>query len=410
MDSPQNIAGRVTGHLVLRDLKRGAVWYAKTRVPSRDPEQTMRKLAPAHVGGGRPRNGAMTRRQAEDTLADMLAAERRKVGERGYDYGPARFADVAADYLHHVEHVRGRRASTVSDYRGSIENYLNPRWGEWSVDTITTEDVEALRDELIPKMSPRTVVRHLTVAHSIFKYAVRKHGLTRNPAGADVVDRPTVSYSGEFKTLTIEQLAALIRAAEHEQDGVLYLTAAQSGLRQGELRALAVADVDFAVNRIHVRRSAAVGSNAEIHTPKSGKVRSVPMTPDVAMALARLLQREHFTGPDDLVFGNIVGEVENDTLLRRRYFKALERAELPQVRFHDLRHAFGSNAVKTFPISDVQAMLGHAHISTTSRYIHHIPGVADGDRLAEAFRILPVSPTGDIEQNSEKQSDRNGGE
>jgi integrase len=108
------------------------------------------------------------------------------------------------------------------------------------------------------------------------------------------------------------------------------------------------ADVDFAADRIHVRRSATVGANATIKTPKSGRVRSMPMVPQIATALARLGQREQFAGPDDLVFPNQVGEVENDTLLRRRYYLALEDAGLPRVRFHDLRHAFGSTAVKAF--------------------------------------------------------------
>ena len=407
MSVPQPSPGRVSGHLKLIERKGGPVWYAKTRVPGREPEQTTRRLAPAHLGGGRPPAAHLTRRQAQDALDELLVAERRKVGQRGYEHGPATFADAAAGYLHYVEYVRGRRASTVNDYRGSIENYLNPRWGSLPVDAITPEDVEQLRDGLLAKMSPRTVVRHLTVAHGVFKHAVRKHGLTRNPAAAELVDRPTVRYSGEFVTLDVEQLAALVRAAESEQDAVLYLTAAQTGMRQGELRALPVSDVDFAADRIHVRRSAAVGSNAEVHAPKSGKVRSVPMTPDVAMALARLLQREHFTGPDDLVFPNQVGGVENDTLLRRRYFRALERADLPAVRFHDLRHAFGSTAVKAFPLSDVQAFLGHAHIATTMRYVHHRPGADDARRLAAAFEGGSVSPfvsrTGDTEANSAQQ-------
>jgi integrase len=131
---------------------------------------------------------------------------------------------------------------------------------------------------------------------------MRRYGLSRNPASADLVDRPTVRYSGEFRTLDTEQLAALIRAAASTQDAALYLTAAQTGLRQGELRALRWADVDFAADRIHVRRSATVGANATIKTPKSGRVRSVPMVPQIATALARLGQREQFAGPDDLVF------------------------------------------------------------------------------------------------------------
>jgi integrase len=93
-----------------------------------------------------------------------------------------------------------------------------------------------------------------------------------------------------------------------------------------------------------------VGSHATIKAPKSGRVRSVPMVEQVAIALARLSQREHFTDSDDLVFGNAVGEVENDTLLRRRYQRALRAAGVPAVRFHDLRHQFGSVAVKAFPL------------------------------------------------------------
>jgi integrase len=410
MNTPNTRPARVTGHLQLRRRKEGPVWYVKTRVPGRTPEHTMRRLAPAHLTGGKPPEGHLTRRQAQDALADMLGDERRKVGQRAYEHGPATFADAAAGFLHHVEHVRGREAATISDYRGSVNGYLNPRWGERPVDSITSDDVEALRDELTAaELSPRTVVRHLTVAHGVFRYAMRKHRLARNPASAELVDRPTVRYSGEFQTLDAEQLAALVRAAESEQDAVLYLTAAMSGLRQGELRALRWRDVDFAADRIHVRRSATVGSNAKIKTPKSGKVRSVPMVPQVAAALAGLWRREHFTGDDDLVFGNEVGEVENDTLLRRRYFRALKSADLPPVRFHDLRHVFGSTAVKAFVLSDVQAFLGHAHITTTMRYVHHRPGADDARRLAEAFAGDSVSPfvsrNGDTETNSDELSD-----
>ena len=148
----------------------------KTRVPGRTPEQTTRRLAPAHLTGGRPPAGHVTRRQAQDALADVLAEERRRVGQRAYDHGPATFADAAAGYLHHVESVKGRERTTVSDYRGSIERYLNPRWGELPIEAIAAEDVEALRDELLAAgLSARTVVRHLTVAHGVFRFAFSSH-------------------------------------------------------------------------------------------------------------------------------------------------------------------------------------------------------------------------------------------
>ena len=333
-----------------------------------------------------PAGGALTRRQAEDTLDELLVAERHNLGQRGHEHGAATFADVAAAYLHHLEHVKGREQSTLRDYRGAINKHLNPRWGQRPVTSITSDDVEQLRDDLLgTHLSSRTVMRQLILSNAIFKFAMRRHGVIRNPASAELVDRPSVNYSGEFRVLTVEQLQMLVEHAENEQDAALYLAAAMTGLRQGELRALRWMDIDFAGDRIHVRRSATVGSGARIKTPKSGRVRSVPMAPQVAEALVELWQREHFTDEQDLVFPNVVGEVENDTLMRRRYFRALERAGVPAVRFHDLRHMFGSMAVKVFAISDVQAMLGHAHISTTMRYLHHRPGKDDAARLTKAF-------------------------
>ena len=67
----------------------------------------------------------------------------------------------------------------------------------------------------------------------------------------------------------------------------------------GELLALRWRDVDFAGATIRVRASYYAG---QLTTPKSGKVRSVPMAPDVATALARLGQRQDWVGDDDLVF------------------------------------------------------------------------------------------------------------
>jgi fructose/tagatose bisphosphate aldolase len=46
-------------------------------------------------------------------------------------------------------------------------------------------------------------------------------------------------------------------------------------------------------------------------------------------------------------------------------YKALDAAELPRMRFHDLRHTFGTLAVQAFPLTDVKAFMGHADIQTT---------------------------------------------
>jgi len=152
-----------------------------------------------------------------------------------------------------------------------------------------------------------------------------------------------------------------------------------TGLRLGELRALRWRDVDFAGRIVHVRQNFVAG---EFTSPKGKRVRSVPLIDQAMVVLDGLSRRERFTGEDDLVFPSVVGEPFEDSQLRRRFTGALSRAGLRKIRFHDLRHSFGTLAVQAFPLSDVQAYMGHADEQTTMIYVHHVPKVDAADRLS----------------------------
>jgi integrase len=174
-----------------------------------------------------------------------------------------------------------------------------------------------------------------------------------------------------------------VRGAASEQDGAIYLTAVFTGLRRGQLLALRWRDVDFAGSLIRVRASYSAG---QLTSPKSGKVRSVPMAPDVAAALARLGQRDRFATDDDLVFPGSEGEYLDGSALRRRYSAALQPAGLRPLRFHDLRHTFGTRMIAKADIRRVQEWMGHADVQTTMRYLHYVPRPDDAALVAEAFR------------------------
>ncbi len=153
----------------------------------------------------------------------------------------------------------------------------------------------------------------------------------------------------------------------------------------GELRALRWRDVDFAGQTVFVRENYVHGQQT---TPKSGKVRSVPLIDQAAKALDVASRREHFTQPGDLVFCNELGKHLDDGELRRRFYGALKRAGLGHKRqgnkpmtFRDLRHTFGTLAVKVWELPKVQGYMGHANIATTMIYVHHVPKASDADAL-----------------------------
>lgn len=139
---------------------------------------------------------------------------------------------------------------------------------------------------------------------------------------------------------------------------------------------------------MRVRASYAGG---ELTTPKSGKVRSVPLAPEVAGVLARLGQRANWTAEDDLVFPGETGSYLDGSALRRRYASALVRAGLRPLRFHDLRHTFGTRMIAKVDIRRVQEWMGHADVQTTMRYLHYAPRADDAALVAEAFKIETVA-------------------
>jgi integrase len=204
-----------------------------------------------------------------------------------------------------------------------------------------------------------------------------------------------------------EEVGGLVRAAANEVDGAVYLTVAFTGLRMGELLALRWRDVDFAGSTIRVRASWA---GRALTTPKSGKVRSVPLAPDVASKLAGLGRRENWIGEDDLVFASEVGTYLDGSALRRRYKAALERGALRSLRFHDLRHTFGTRMIAKADIRRVQEWMGHADIQTTMRYLHYAPHAEDARLVAEAFAVDPaldltgrLGTSGDVSQGVPKR-------
>ena len=346
--------------------------------------QHQRVLGKVWTGRGKPAGGHLTKRTAQQALDAILADAR-----RGQLLPPLRpsggvsFADAAAEWLRYVEHDRRRRPSTVRDYRIVVDRVLVPALGEAPLEAITSGHIDAFRAALVEegRLSPRTINKYLALIHGILKRAQRVYGLSANAAAG--VERQPARRSGDFDVLSAAEVEALIRAASSSQDAALFATAAYAGLRLGELRALRWHDLDFGKRLIHVRRSYV--ERAE-DAPKSGRVRSVPMIDQVVTVLDQLSRREWFTGENDLVFCNDVGDHFDDSALRRRFYTARSAAGLKRIRFHDLRHTFGTLAVQVFPLSDVKAFMGHADIATTMIYVHYVPQLDAADRLSRALR------------------------
>jgi len=355
---------------------------------------------------------------AEQTVLESDADERRRRS--------VTFRELASEYLEWLEHVKRAKPSTLRDHRlllaepgqayrrgkGKSRGLVMAPLGDRPACEVTTREIEdLLRTVSSTGVAPRTVNKVRQLVCAIFNYGVRPstYGLPTNPAAYTdrrrEADRgPLAFYSPE----QIEQLARSLangahrdpsrpalgpdemqaRASEDVQDAELVRVAAYAGLRRGELVALRWRDVDFAGRKIIVRR--ALSGDTELRSTKSRRAREVPLPDQAATALDRLSRRDEFTGPDDYVFVNRLGHRLDPSALRRRFERARDAAGLEPVRFHDLRHTYGSLLVAGgIDLASVKAAMGHSRITTTERYLHARPA----GELADRFTHAPAGGT-----------------
>ena len=374
-------ATRASGHVYRHEGQRGPVWRALYRLP--DGRRVHKTLGPAWTQRGRPAAGHFTKRLAEDWLSEVLGQARRGT-LAGMVRTGATVEQACAEYLAHKETDRELKPSTLRDYRSVVSFHLVPAFGDVAVEDLTPEMIERWKASL--SVSNTTKNKLLIVLFGVMERARRQYKLPRNPV-RDVEKPRRANGQGEaLQFYEPEEVLALVRAAESEQDAAVFLTAAFTGLRRGELVALRWRDVDFTGSVLRVSSSYA---NGDLTTPKSGKVRSVPMAPEVGAALAKLGRRERWTADDDLVFPGVTGGYLDASALSKRYLGAARQAGLRRLRFHDLRHTFGTT-VASNPRVDMrrlQEWMGHSDITTTLRYSHFRPRHDDAALVAEAFAV-----------------------
>jgi integrase len=335
-----------------------------------------------HVGyekGKRVRKHVLghSRKEVADKLASIqqLQRENRPIPNQRKKLGP--FLD---EWLEQVAKPR-LRASTYRSYKGILTAHLIPDLGNVPIAKLTPAEVQAfLNAKQASGLSPRRVQYIHAVLRNALKTAERWGIVTRNVA--KLVDVPHARQR-EMTPLTPEQAKKLIAASKADRYRGLWITALGTGLRQGELLALRWEDVDLEKRQLRVRYSLAnVDGQLTLQEPKTDRSRrSIVLPAVVAIALRthrtrqrrdRLLAGAEWTDSGH-VFATMLGKPHHAATIHRAFEDALTRAELPDVRFHDLRHSAATFLLaQGMTLEDVKNQLGHSTIVLTSNTYGHV--------------------------------------
>lgn len=281
---------------------------------------------------------------------------------------------------------------TYAAHRQQINSHIIPTLGRIKLDALRKADIDRLYARLLRdeperrKLAPSSVRRVHAVLHAALEEAVRGDLIPRNPATH--ANKPKVRHE-ERKPLDTGEARRLLEAARGDSFEALYALCLMAGLRQGEALALRWSDIDeesgtVQINRQlqRVRRDGEKSGSLVFTEPKNASRRTVGLPERAANALRIHRKRQNEARlraggmwmDSGLVFTTETGTpLDAGNVVSRHFKPLLERAGLPPIRFHDLRHSCLSLlAQRGEPIRDLQALAGHATAAfTLQRYTHH---------------------------------------
>lgn len=341
-------------------------------------------------------SGYRTKREAEKAMAEKIAEI-----SRGDYVEPKRIPlrDFLNDWLEiNAKHRVG--VTTYDSYAFLARRYIIPQIGHIPLDKLSPFQLQKLYTDLLDmdkergegKISPSTVRRVHNVLLSAFDWAIKMQMIPKNPAKN--VQPPKQREEGMI-VWTREEAGTFLKTCKGHRLYPLFYLALSTGMRKGELLGLKWEDIEWDYEVIRVRRTLGRTSEGFIvrEQPKTAAGRrSVYISSGTVKVLQkhRKRQREELlkigmTNPE-YVFLTSTGKHYDASYIHRTFNALIKKAEVPKIRFHDLRHSHA-----TFLLQEgvhpkiVSERLGHQNIAITlDIYSHVIPSMQK--EAAKAFR------------------------
>lgn len=314
-------------------------------------------------------------------------------------------AQVADDMMRGAELVLKPRS--LQEARRINRARLLPRFGARRVTAVTTADVQLWVLEMAAEgLAPATVAKAYVALRKVFKHALLNREVAYSPCdGVRLPKSHDEDTSASFLTKAqVDNLAAALAADDQAPFDLLVRFAAFTGLRAGEIVGLRVGDVDLARQRVSVRQTLQrIAGEWVAGTPKSRRSsRDVPLLSSALVADLRryLMQHPRSGDPTTLLWPartnagqrlDYSRPLDLQAFRRNAFARAVAAAELPPMRFHDLRHTAASlwlaAGIEPYRVS---RWLGHGSLVTTDTVYAHLYA-GDDDLHRARFDALDVA-------------------
>ena len=253
------------------------------------------------------------------------------------------------------------RPGTLEGYRRYIEYYIKPQLGDKQISLLSQQDIQRMYRRLKtegrihehPEMGHQlsdSMVRHIHSAlHAALKDAVQAHVIPRNPTEGTTAPKPNYKPKRILTRAELDDFLTVVEQDEVWRD--FFQTELMTGLRRGEICGLQWSDFDGNAGTLKVRRTLHSQRKGE-YTVGETKTNQGMRTINLPHSVTEILRRRKADAISQWIFSDPVKpEDPVDPNAAYRHMKTLlQRAGLPSIRFHDLRHPYVKHTTKIFSL------------------------------------------------------------
>jgi integrase len=330
----------------------------------------------------RSKGGFRTRKDAERYLREQLVS----LDARTY-VAPQKLTVAAypAEHWLPAMHARGLRPSTLARYESHVRCAIVPTLGGLPLQAVMPAHLNKLYGTLrAAGRAPKTIRNVHGVLSKALGDAERWGLASRNPAR--LADPPAVSRP-RVRVWSPEQTRAFLAAVGSDRLFAVWLLAATTGMRRGELLGLRWADVDLDVGVVRVAQARVrAGNQVVAGEPKTARGRrTIALDPATVAALRQHRKRqaeERLLADSSDVDSGLVFTMPDGAPIHPNRFSLWFRtrvraANLPAIRLHDLRHSYATAGLAAgVPPKVISERLGHATVAfTLDTYTSALPAL-----------------------------------
>lgn len=294
-----------------------------------------------------------------------------------------------ADYLNHwfyEVHAPMLKAYTFNGYRNNIRNHIIPALGHIPLAELTRADIQKLYNNLLneKKLSPTTVLYVHRVLKKALNEAVFDDLIVKNPCNGVKLPK---KKKYRATVLSVDQMKEMLNAAIGSKCELEVLIAVTLGLRRGEILGLRYSDFNFTKKTLTISQQVTAVHNKEyqkahpgvsmwgisdVKTDNGNREICVPQAVLDAVQKRQLFINEQMLKyrQDYKRYGLICckpdGDIPSPQTMYDRFKEMLKTTNLPDMRFHDLRHSCATALLDMdVPLKVISQMLGHSSIKVT---------------------------------------------